>query len=1768
MIVTDGGAMSRLPENLIAKLFIASMMILIASTGFAFSGDSQQTRLNWENVVSNSNGLSADLHVNEFQLLSDDVGEHITFTGAITSDNPLPQIVEWVSVPNGKDLVVTLNTSNYETIEDYNVLENRDMSESVTIGEPALFRGIRMFPVYISPVRVDSDGNVSIAHNISIQAEFSGVNNNLNGSDEEIRLSEDVYRMVKSQIMNLDEVNINVVAPVGRLLVICPDNQSIRNYLEPYILWKRQQGYQITVEMMSMNSSNTQIQTVIRNNFFSDDPIPLDYVLIVGDQDGTYHMAAYYDNSSYSSYTDHWYSRLDSPTQLGDMLGDVAIGRFSIRSTTELQTIVAKVLKYERDVYMTNTHWLDRVCLTAGASSGISVIQTNYAVRELFNDRGIACNDTMWYTMPGGDSQIPNYIVNTMNEGVHFVNYRGYYNMSGWRSNQQNLQNSMTNRNFQPVVITLTCGTGSWGAQTESISEGFLRTGSPNVPKGAVACIGTATTGTHTRFNNVVDVGIFEALLQNNVRSLGWALVHGKYRMWEAFAPGGNSSYIQNFSYWNNLMGDPTLRMWVGVPQIPTVTHQANLTNGQNYIDVHVDLPGEFPELVWATLATEDDVVDTRRFDQSGNVRLFVDDPQSMGTITLTVVGDNVLPYQAELGSDSESVYVISLNATVDDGNNNIPNPGETFSLELLLENSGTSASGSLQGVVTSSDEYVTIIDGTFTIPTISAGSTTTVTDAVDITLEGNTPDGYRPVITLTVDGDQESAIELEVKSWSITITDTEPVLDLGGDDILSEGETCNLYFVVENVGSVTGISGMSGTARSLTDGYTISTDPVSYSFTDGIGSQGAGSFFITAPAEVIPGAPIDMILTLTDGSAIDSVQFRAYAEDPRSQNVTGPDDFGYWAVDNTDTSAPLAPTYMWADIISPENRLNINDTSDEDDASILVDLPFQFGYYDEVFSQITVCTNGWLSMGDYSNHILFRNWPIPNPMGPPMMIAPNWDDMRVSNNQGIYTYHDAGIGRFIITWECETARNGHDQLFQVILFDPSFYSTDTGNGRILFQYEEIQFTTSASSDNDYSTIGIENQEINSGIQYYYWQNYAENASTIGSGTAILFTDYLETIVGDPTAVISDTPIDMNVIAGMNSIGEVTIGNTGTTPLFWNMTAIDGIVTQADILSNLGFEPVYDSNIAYPFDASLHRQKGDDVAETYTASSIGLDDSGGPDAFGYEWFDSDDPDGPTYNWISNIGDALDYSSVLGAPANDAYFPTIDLPFVFPFYGVDRTSVSINVNGFLTFADATDLPYTLSWDNVAMPSVEAPHLENTGSVIAPWWDDLTLDNAGSIYVYMGATDTLLVTFSGVESFSQGGVYNFQLLLTADGKILFQYSDMGENRIDSADIGMQNSDASLGFSIVHNLPFIQNDYAISIVRPLRWLEIVDESGIVGPDASTNAQFRIRGESVPIGDYSGTIHITNNDEDNPVVDIPINVSIIAGGMPPVVTAWNDQSIMIGSQFSNVNLDGQVSDPVWADNRMTWTYQGNDELEITINENRILMIDPPTDTWSGSETVRFYATNPEDLSDSCDVTFEIRLSETPPEIDDIPNQVVDYGDPFDEVELDDYVEDPFYDDNLIVWSFENEVDLVVTIDANRFLYVETPDDSWSGEETILLIATNPESLSDSAFVTYEVLASGVSGTDIPTEFSISDLYPNPFNPSTSVRVALPQASDIKLNVYDILGRSLTSELIRNAQPGYHTLSWSDPGFSSGVYFFIVEAGHLRQIKKAVLIK
>ncbi len=89
-----------------------------------------------------------------------------------------------------------------------------------------------------------------------------------------------------------------------------------------------------------------------------------------------------------------------------------------------------------------------------------------------------------------------------------------------------------------------------------------------------------------------------------------------------------------------------------------------------------------------------------------------------------------------------------------------------------------------------------------------------------------------------------------------------------------------------------------------------------------------------------------------------------------------------------------------------------------------------------------------------------------------------------------------------------------------------------------------------------------------------------------------------------------------------------------------------------------------------------------------------------------------------------------------------------------------------------------------------------------------------------------------------------------------------------------------------------------------------------------------------------------------------------------------------------------------------------------------------------------------------------------------------------------------------------------------------------------------------------------------IPSSFALAPNYPNPFNASTTISYELPVVSDVRLEIYDILGRKVET-LIEGPQPaGAHSIVWDAEDVSSGIYFYRIQAGDFHESRSCLLLK
>ena len=97
--------------------------------------------------------------------------------------------------------------------------------------------------------------------------------------------------------------------------------------------------------------------------------------------------------------------------------------------------------------------------------------------------------------------------------------------------------------------------------------------------------------------------------------------------------------------------------------------------------------------------------------------------------------------------------------------------------------------------------------------------------------------------------------------------------------------------------------------------------------------------------------------------------------------------------------------------------------------------------------------------------------------------------------------------------------------------------------------------------------------------------------------------------------------------------------------------------------------------------------------------------------------------------------------------------------------------------------------------------------------------------------------------------------------------------------------------------------------------------------------------------------------------------------------------------------------------------------------------------------------------------------------------------------------------------------------------------------------------------------------GVGIPTEFALHENYPNPFNPTTTLRFDLPEVSNITLTIYNMLGQKIRTYDMQSTPAGHHTLKWNatndygDP-VGAGVYLYQLQSKDFVKTRKMVLLK
>ncbi len=310
-----------------------------------------------------------------------------------------------------------------------------------------------------------------------------------------------------------------------------------------------------------------------------------------------------------------------------------------------------------------------------------------------------------------------------------------------------------------------------------------------------------------------------------------------------------------------------------------------------------------------------------------------------------------------------------------------------------------------------------------------------------------------------------------------------DSVSDQNGNGLIEPGENVSYFLKVKNVGT-SSITGVNAYLSTYSPYVNITTNSVNAGDFASSQEKWVGPFQFTVSNDV-PNekrAVFDAEFYGNSGNYY-AKRFAVVVLNPYlPTDVYGPDDYGYYAYESNDPDAN-SPTYSWVDVSLQPGAVNHAELGDDD--AIYVPLPFTFRYYGMPIDYIIIGNNGHLMVAVNTSYSPYMNKPLPYHDAYPM-IAPLWADFDSSGN--VFSWYDSTNHRFFVSWE-DVTHWGLTTLekFEVILYDPAYCPTPTGDGEIVFKYARAPATGDNTEFwNIGSVIGIESPYENTGITTWY----------------------------------------------------------------------------------------------------------------------------------------------------------------------------------------------------------------------------------------------------------------------------------------------------------------------------------------------------------------------------------------------------------------------------------------------------------------------------------------------------------------------------------------------------------------------------------------------------------------------------------------------------------------------------------------------------------
>jgi len=498
----------------------------------------------------------------------------------------LPVLSEMIGVPGNVEVKASIIDRKEVTLSGYAIDPDQGSvfqpEEQVAVGEPGIWRDIRVVNLRVSPIRYNpATGQVKACTEMTVKLDYSGTGdvNVLEETGRPVKPNHD--RMYRALVLNYDDLNREVEDQALAAsddddeydyLIICADQWL--EHMQPFIDWKESLGLRTKMysktEVMIARGLEPEDDWLPHHQimFFLTDEYAVSrfsYLLIVGHP---HDIALGY--FSFTEHSDYEYSRVAGI----DNYPDIGVGRFSVLKVSELQNMINKSITFQSSPPPGD--WLEKSLMIAAY---------HYAALESsFQDCSNDIIEPTWrigaprktYSVlhpdfitaygasyeDGGDEATNEDVLDYINEGSRFVNFRGNGGKMGWEEWSVNKDrfyvgstNDLDNGQKTPAVFAIANGTLYFDSlrNSRNLGEAFTSCREDGAAAYLGATIFTDDWELNPHAGNYYNRHLYKAVFEEGVNAAGDASTYAALATMEYFW-----DHLCRRFFW---LGDPSLQL-------------------------------------------------------------------------------------------------------------------------------------------------------------------------------------------------------------------------------------------------------------------------------------------------------------------------------------------------------------------------------------------------------------------------------------------------------------------------------------------------------------------------------------------------------------------------------------------------------------------------------------------------------------------------------------------------------------------------------------------------------------------------------------------------------------------------------------------------------------------------------------------------------------------------------------------------------------------------------------------------------------------------------------------------------------------------------------------------------------------------------------------------------------------------------------------------------------------------------------------------------